>query len=120
MKRTAFTLIELLAVLAIISFLVSIVFVNSRLFVDRARDAKVKKQLDALRQSVFIFRADHQGRNPVAPGELYPAYIREINLTWQGSRGEGLISYDPAEGEFLLVLERGESVDNLGMAYAEY
>ncbi|MDD2716612.1 MAG: type II secretion system protein [Candidatus Wallbacteria bacterium] len=116
----AFTLLELMAVLTIISVLIGISFVNSRIIIDHARDSKIKKQLNAVREAIEVYKTDHRGDLPKSLNELCPKYINRLQMGWEGSGSQGIIIYDPVEGIVKLGLESGKPADSYQKPYADY
>lgn len=60
MKNKGFTLIELLVVISIIGILAGIILVGLNLARDRARDARVKEELNNLRIPMELYYNDHK------------------------------------------------------------
>jgi len=119
MKKRGFTFIELLMVLTIISILIGLVFINYQVYVNRAKDARVLEQLNALRNALSIYYTEHNGSFPESLGELYPKYIDKINLSWEGSLGSGTIIYNRENGSINLNVSTGR-LDSQGHPYEEY
>jgi len=74
----AFTLIEMLVVLAVLGMLLSLVIPSYRGHVDHARELALRQDLRTVRDCIDKFHAD-RGRDPVDLAELVSArYLREI------------------------------------------
>lgn len=58
-NKKGFTLIELLVVIAIIGILSGLIIVNLSGATDAAHDAKIKANLDQLRASAEVYKANH-------------------------------------------------------------
>lgn len=118
--KKGFTLLELLTTLTLIVIIVSIVFTNSQRFVDRARDTRVKKQLDAVRNALEVYKLNHQGNPPAALAALYPDYLTRFDLSWEGCYAQGILEYDQETGMIRLKMEHGRPEDSEGKLYEEY
>ena len=73
-KKTAFTLVELLTVLAVMSLLIGILIPSLRMVQITAQNAKQKMQLASIGQSLLAFRNDYgeyPPSNAVATGGKY-------------------------------------------------
>lgn len=79
MKKRAFTLIELLIVIAIISILAAAIIPNFVGFDTEARITATKTNLDTLRTRVILFRAK-EGRYPDGLGELIKTYYLDVGV----------------------------------------
>lgn len=78
MRRTGFTLVELLVVMAILATLITIAAPRYFGHVDRAREASLKTSLNVMRDAIDKFHGD-QGRYPESLDELVTKrYIRKI------------------------------------------
>jgi general secretion pathway protein G len=77
-RASAFTLIELVVVLAILALLISIAAPRYFAHVDRAREATLRQNLSVMRDAIDKFHAD-KARYPETLDELVTArYIRRI------------------------------------------
>jgi len=75
-----FTLIELMAVMAIIGALMSLVAPSFFKSNDRARETVLRHNLQAIRHAIDDYRADH-GNNPESLGALVTdKYLRELPM----------------------------------------
>lgn len=63
----AFTMIELIIVIAIISILASVVLVNVIQYINRTKDISVKATMDTLSQEAVIFFLEHRGWGSFCP-----------------------------------------------------
>lgn len=78
MRRSGFTLIELMVVMAIIATLLSIVTPRYLAHLDRAREAALRETLSVVRDSIDKFHAD-TGRYPAELDELVTKrYLRRL------------------------------------------
>jgi general secretion pathway protein G len=77
-RRTGFTLIEMLVVLSVIGLLLSLVAPSYLQHVDRARELALKADLRTIRDGIDKFNAD-RGRDPADLAELVSThYLREL------------------------------------------
>ena len=77
-RKTGFTLIELIVVLAIIGLLASIVAPRYVRTVDNAREASLKTSLNVMRDAIDKYRAD-TGRYPESLDDLVDRrYLRRV------------------------------------------
>lgn len=125
MPRTpkGFTLIELLVVLAIVGTLLMLVAPRMVQHEQRAREAVLRENLQALRQVIDAFRAD-TGRYPDSLDELVQRrYLRAPPLDPVTESASGWTLLPPPEGETGQVYEvrsgaPGTALD--GTAYADW
>ena len=91
MRSSGFTLIELMAVIAIILLLASIMIPNIAKNVERGRRAKAEADVDILIKAISLFQIDHEGELPSSIGTLWSdsegPYIssKEEETPWGGS-----------------------------------
>src|SRR5437016_11111443 len=67
-RRSAFTLIEILIVVAILGILASIVVPQLAGATESSRENMLKDELRYLRSQIFLFKAQHQDIPPGYPG----------------------------------------------------
>lgn len=95
-RTRGFTLIELLVVMAALGLLLSIAAPRYFEHVDRAREAVLKHNLAAVRQSIDRFHAD-RGRYPNELAELVKTqYLRELPLDPMTDRVDSWVIAPPA------------------------
>jgi prepilin-type N-terminal cleavage/methylation domain-containing protein len=96
-RRHAFTLIELIIVIAIIAAIVAAVFVSldPARRISIAREARAKQDADQMQRAIELYAVDNQGRWPVQfdgslcggtcnPGEVPPGADQTIDICPQG------------------------------------
>ncbi len=83
--KKAFTLLELLVVVALISILSAIATINLRMGTERARTVQCQNNLHALDTALKSYYIDHNAF-PYADGD---AHVRNSNLTSPSNFGEG-------------------------------
>ncbi|HSI48012.1 MAG TPA: prepilin-type N-terminal cleavage/methylation domain-containing protein [Ideonella sp.] len=97
LKQRAFTLIELMVVMAVIGMLLAVAMPRYVAHVDRAREAVLRANLRAVREIIDKFHGD-RGRYPDSLEEMVTAgYLRQIptdpmtdsTLTWRVIRQDG-------------------------------
>ena len=79
-RKQAFTLIELMVVVAIIGILASLGVASYVSAVRKARDTRQKSDVSNIQQALLLFRSD-RGRYPAGLGELVAPpghYMREV------------------------------------------
>jgi prepilin-type N-terminal cleavage/methylation domain-containing protein len=81
-KNKGFTIIELLVVISIISFLASIVLVNVNMYMSKARDARTKADIRQIIIAMQMYYADH-GSYPTTNGNW--ACLKSSGSCWNGS-----------------------------------
>ena len=89
--RKGFTLIELMAVVAIITILASIMITNVAKQVERGRVAKAEADIDVLVKAIGLFQIDHEGQLPGAdlsalwndPQGPYISTEKNLNTPWK-------------------------------------
>ena len=97
----AFTLIELIVVMAVIALLVSIAAPRYLHSVDRAREATLKTTLAVMRDAIDRFAAD-RGRYPRSLQELVDLrYLRNVPEDPMTGRSDGWVLVAPAEDSVL-------------------
>ena len=96
MRTRGFTLIELLVVMAALGLLLSLAAPRYFDHVDRTREAVLRNNLTALRQSIDRFHAD-RGRYPEELAELVRLrYLREVPLDPVVDRADAWVLVRPA------------------------
>lgn len=97
----AFTLIELIVVMAVIALLVSIAAPRYLHSVDRAREATLRTTLAVMRDAIDRFAAD-RGRYPRSLQELVDLrYLRSLPEDPMTGRRDGWVLVAPAEDSVL-------------------
>lgn len=91
-KIKAFSLIELLTVVAIISILATISISSYTAAVKKGRDAKQKSDIHNIQQALLLYRAD-MGAYPAALSSLVPNYIRVVPVNAVATSGN--YQYNP-------------------------
>lgn len=77
-RRRAFTLVELLVVMAIVATLLTLAWPRYQRSVERSREAVLRQDLRTMRDAIDKFLADH-GRYPVTLDELATRrYLRQV------------------------------------------
>ena len=124
MKRSGFTLIEMLIVISIIGIVLTITGPRSGLVMDRSRDAALMVEVQNLRNAIHQFVLNSSGAFPKTIEELTPRYLSRVSPEWKGSRGHGTFHYDPDSGVLSLYSDGGaepeNSPDAKGKKYSEY
>jgi general secretion pathway protein G len=77
MKKTAFTLIEILIVVILLGILAAIVVPQFTEASDEAEDAKIASDLKILKGQIQLYRAK-EGAFPTALSDLSPTYIETV------------------------------------------
>lgn len=94
-RERAFTLIELIVVLAIIGVLLSLALPRFAASVDRSKEAVLRQNLAAMRDALDQFYAD-TGVRPSSLGDLVTRrYLREIPLDPITDTRDGWIVIEP-------------------------
>lgn len=94
--KKAFTLIELLIVIAIIAILATVVFVNLNSARNRAKDAQVKSDLSELSKALEVIKVDRD-LDKSAWGDLNTSSSNDNNITrWLDVDGNRLVSNLPS------------------------
>lgn len=119
MNKSAFTLMELLVVISIISLLASLVGINSKYMINKARDTQVMDTVGKVRSAIAAHLAV-KGSLPENLGQLVPEFIRNMPTSLNGSNAKLTIDYDNKKGTVWLVVSQGESADFLGRNYEDY
>ena len=91
-QRRGFTLLEMLAVVLIISILAGMMTVAIKSAREKARQADCMSNLRQLGAALVTYRADNSGRNPDWLSNLYPTYIDDKGVyvcRSDRSRGHG-------------------------------
>ncbi len=78
--RGAFTLIELLCVIVIISILAAISTTGVRSAREKARQTSCMSNLRQIGVALVTYRGDHSGGNPNWISNLYPSYIDDLTV----------------------------------------
>jgi prepilin-type N-terminal cleavage/methylation domain-containing protein len=87
MNQHAFTLIELMVVIAIIAILSTMGISNFQMAIVKARDARRISDLHNLQQALVMYRSD-KGSYPTGSGQIDPALL---DLTNPSDPGKGYI-----------------------------
>lgn len=110
-RRTGFTLIELIVVMAIVALLASIAAPRYLRSVDQARENSLRSSLAVMRQAIDQFAAD-RGRYPQSLQELVDQrYLRALPEDPLTGRRESWVSLAPAPDD---VLASGPGVAGAG------
>ncbi len=97
-RRTGFSLVELLVVLAALALLLSVAAPTYVKHVDRARDVVLRHNLAGVRDAIDKFHADH-ARYPQDLAELVSRkYLREVPLDPLTDRADTWILVSPRSG----------------------
>ena len=120
----AFTLIELIVVLAILALLLTIAIPRYFAHVQRAKEATLKQDLNVMREAIDKFYGD-KGRYPEDLGELVSMrYIREVPpdpITDSAGTWKVVAPVDPdAKGAVYDVKSGAEGSGPDGKPYAEW
>jgi prepilin-type N-terminal cleavage/methylation domain-containing protein len=119
--KRGFTLLELMIVIAIIAVLTSIVVPSAPRMIKKARDAKVKEQVSALRTALSVYFGANTGTYPNSLEDLVPDYLTKLETDWNGANSSGKIEYDPQRGRvFLKPNKSGDALDSAGQSYSDY
>lgn len=101
-RRTGFTLIELIVVMAIVALLVGIAAPRYLRSVDQARENSLRSSLAVMRQAIDQFAAD-RGRYPGSLQELVEQrYLRELPEDPITGRRESWLALSPPPGDATL------------------
>lgn len=123
-RRRGFTLIEMLIVISLLGLLLSIAAGNHRRALEKARDAALMVDLQALRNAVYRYAGDHQGGFPPTLAGLQGTYLNRVPAAWRGAVGQGSFGYDPVRGTVILCetdgLATATSRDARGVCYGDY
>lgn len=78
-KKTGFTLVELLVVVAIIAILVTIVIIaiNPRTVIQQTNDTKKRSEMNQIKTALQLYFNDNNSY-PAAPSFLVPTYSRQL------------------------------------------
>lgn len=95
-RRRAFTLIEILIVVAILGVLAAIVVPRYSDASDRAEESAIRKDLQTLRAQIEMYAFDHGGSPPSALDDLVSGgYLAQV----PAHPGDGDWVYDDATGD---------------------
>ncbi len=123
-SRRGFTLIEILVVLSIIGLALSIASHNNTRVLKNSKDAGLMVNLTALRNAVYQYSLNNNGKFPDELSSLAPDFIKNVPEKWVGSKGKGIIHYSSDNGTISLFDEEGIEISDLkdsrGRAYASY
>lgn len=86
--KAGFTLIELMAVVAIITILAAIMIPNVAKHVERGRMARVEADMDVLIKAISLFQIDHEGDLPKT---------ENLSELWSDPKGPYISSDDKME-----------------------
>lgn len=123
LNRKGFTLIEMLVVVSIIGILLGISGLNNAKSMGRAKDSAVKMDLQHLRNAVYQFALDNNGRFPETLEQLVPAHLRSLPENWSGANANGTYVYDRHTGLVSLNYTSKQQtaiLDISGVAYDSY
>ncbi|HEY9248138.1 MAG TPA: type II secretion system protein [Rariglobus sp.] len=111
--RRAFTLVELLAVIAIVGVLCVIIFIGMRMARQRGEAAACLSNMRAVGQAVLLSTADNRGRFPaLVAGPDYGAWA-DVVRPYLGSGPSKLTMCCPAQRQTILALNGKSSVEEL-------
>ncbi len=125
-SRKAFTLIEILLVIAIIAILASIVIaaINPGKQLADARNAQRRSDVFTILNAVYQYAIDHQGALPGEPPDTIDLRLRHICVGKTVSCGNAneAINLDALTGAYLVALPVDPSVPtgSVGTAYIIY
>ena len=89
-KTTGFTLIELLVVITIIGILAGFVFVSFTKAQQKSRDSKRKADLEAVKKTLYLWRADKNTFSPHGDTSLWAASFGDLAWGMNGTSATSL------------------------------
>ena len=115
MRKTAFTLIELLIVISIIAILAATIIPNFIGFDTEARVTATRTNLDTLRTRITLFRAK-EGRYPNSLQELLDTYYFDVGVkkAYLNKIPQEMISNKSGNNEFADAASAEESIAHEG------
>lgn len=87
-RSAGYTLIEMMAVTAVIGILATVAITKFVDLVNRAREAETKGNLGALRSTLTIAYSSAEGQFPATFNELIPTYINRVPTIRLSSHNE--------------------------------
>ncbi len=79
-RRKGFTLLEVVAVVAMLGVLASMLLPSVETYISRSRDMKLVSDLSVVDSAIMLYRLD-EGALPASLDALQPAYIHDQKLT---------------------------------------
>ncbi len=122
-RRRGFTLIELLVVMAIIATLLTIAVPRYFRSIQRSREAVLRQDLAALRESIDRFYGDVGRYPPTLAALVEKRYLRAIPIDPIAETAEKWVvvsSDDPDDGGVKDVKSGAEGTGENGVPYAEW
>jgi general secretion pathway protein G len=95
MKRSGFTVVELLVVLAVMAVLLSLAAPRYIAHVDRSREAVLRQNLKAIRDGIDQYQADRGSHPPTLQALVVARYLREIPIDPMTDRSDTWLVLSP-------------------------